>query len=378
MRIVLTGVETNNKGAELMLYAILQEIERKDPNADIYISPRDIPQGLDYVKTPLKLRYWPYERIINKSHINSILYRLHLPQLLDSRAVSADYFFDGSGFRFSDQCKLWGTKPEWWEKLLHNMHKNGSKIVFLPQAFGPVAEEPTKRAIKVLGLYSDIIMPREGTSYEYLKDSALVDMKKVRIFTDFTSLVEGVFPTSYEHLKGGVCIIPNVNMIEKGGIGFEEYLNLISSIAIESKNSGHPVYFLNHEGQRDSELCYKCKESIDCEVEIVTSLNALEVKGLISSAYIVITSRFHGLASSLNSGIPSLATSWSHKYEELFKDYGLDNDFVLPLQDNKATIKKVKDLLMEENNKRVRQIIERRIPRIKAQTHEMWDLIWSL
>ena len=28
MKIVLSGIETNNKGAELMLYAILQEIDK--------------------------------------------------------------------------------------------------------------------------------------------------------------------------------------------------------------------------------------------------------------------------------------------------------------------------------------------------------------
>ena len=37
MRIVLNGVETNNKGAELMLYAILQEIERKFPDAEVFM-----------------------------------------------------------------------------------------------------------------------------------------------------------------------------------------------------------------------------------------------------------------------------------------------------------------------------------------------------
>lgn len=35
MKVVLSGVETNNKGAELMLYAILQEIERRSPGSTI-------------------------------------------------------------------------------------------------------------------------------------------------------------------------------------------------------------------------------------------------------------------------------------------------------------------------------------------------------
>ena len=51
MKIVLTGVETNNKGAELMLYAILQEVERTFPDAEVYISPNAIPQGLNYLQT---------------------------------------------------------------------------------------------------------------------------------------------------------------------------------------------------------------------------------------------------------------------------------------------------------------------------------------
>ena len=37
MKYVLNGVETNNKGAEIMLYAILQEIERRDKDAVVYL-----------------------------------------------------------------------------------------------------------------------------------------------------------------------------------------------------------------------------------------------------------------------------------------------------------------------------------------------------
>lgn len=377
MKIVLSGVETNNKGAELMLYAILQEIERKWPDADVYISQKRIKQGLNYVKTSLRLHYFPLESLIAKTHINAILWRLKLPTIQVYNFIKGDYFLDGSGFLFSDQCKLWGTKPEWWEEILKYQQENGARIIFLPQAFGPIEEQRTKQAITVLNKYSTVIMPREKVSYDFLNNSGLVDMKKVSIFTDFTSLVEGEFPSKYERLKGGICIIPNIRMIDKGGLDYEDYIKLLSDIAKEGNKSGHPVYLLNHEGMKDADLCLRCKESIGEDVVAVTDLTGLEVKGLIASAYMVITSRFHGLASSLNSGVPSLATSWSHKYEELFKDYGLDGGYVLPLNDNSQALCKVKSLLERQENKRVRTIIEGKVPEVKAQTRDMWKVVWE-
>ena len=62
MKIVLSGVETNNKGAELMLYAILQEIERKYPTATVYLPYNGIRQGEGYnIVTSLNIKRNPYE-----------------------------------------------------------------------------------------------------------------------------------------------------------------------------------------------------------------------------------------------------------------------------------------------------------------------------
>ena len=378
MKIVLSGVETNNKGAELMLYAILQEIERKWPEAEVYISRSMVLQGLDYVKTSLKLHFFPIEWLVEKTHINGFLRRMKLPLISGCNFVRGDYFFDGSGFLFSDHCKLWGTTPEWWESILKHQHRHGAKIVMLPQAFGPFETKLTQQALKVLNRYATIIMPRETVSYNYIKESGLVNMNKVHTFTDFTSLVEGKFPSQYEHLKGGICIIPNLRMTDKGGMSYDGYIRFLSAIAEEGKKSGYPVYLLNHEGPKDEKLCLRCRESLGDLVEAVTNLNGIEVKGLIASAHVVITSRFHGLASSLNSGVPSLATSWSHKYEELLKDYGLDGSYVLPLDNIKGALDKVKGLMVRKENMRVRQIIESKVPENKKQTRKMWDLIWNL
>ena len=377
MKIVLTGVETNNKGAELMLYAILQEIERKYPDACVYISPYSVIQGLGYVKTSLKFRFWPYTKLMKLTHINGILKKLHFPMIEGEDFVKADYVLDGSGFLFSDQTKLWDTTPEWWEKRLSHQSEHGAKIVFLPQAIGPVEEENTKNAIAVINKYADVIMPREKVSYGYLKESGLVDMDKVRMYTDFTSVVDGIFPSRLEHLRGGICIIPNMRMIDKGKITYEDYIKLLSSIISEGNRSGRPVYLLNHEGAKDEELAFQCQKSVTGRIEVITGLNALEVKGLITSAYVVVTSRFHGLASALNGCVPSLATSWSHKYEELFDDYQLQG-YVLPLNHLDAALDKVKEILGEKENMRIRKHLSSQVPRIKSQTREMWNLIWGL
>lgn len=380
MKIVLTGVETNNKGAELMLYAILQEVERRHPNADVYIEPEMNMQGLDYVHTKVKLRYWPKAEFVQNMHLKGIFYRLHLPMkvLRDTSAVKADYVLDGSGFCFSDQCKMWGRKAEWWKSLLKRQYDHGAKIVFLPQAFGPLEEKDTREAISVLNKYSTLIMPREKVSYDYLTNSGLVDMKKVKTFTDFTSLVDGVFPNQYERLKGGICIIPNMKMIDQNKISLENYISLLSEIASLGVKCGRPVYMLNHEGERDEKLAYICKEHMGDSIEVVSDLDALRVKGLIASAYIVVTSRFHGLASSLNSCVPSLATSWSHKYSELFHDYGMDDSYVLPLNDNTAAVQRVSELMTDSKNAEIRRALEVKKKEIQSQTKDMWECVWNV
>ena len=380
MKIVLSGVETNNKGAELMLYAILQEIERKYPEAVVYIPYPRCRQGLDYVKSNLEFRYPPFNRVVYKNHIPSILRRFHLPMSLIHQTnivKNADYFIDGSGFAFGDQWSLKGERRQIWEDMLKPLYRGGCKIVFLPQAFGPLEKPATLKTLSILSKYADVLMPREQVSYDYLRESGVVDMKKVKKFTDFTSLVDGVFPKGYEHLRDGICIIPNMKMILQGKISYDGYIGLLSAVITEGKKSGHPVYLLSHEGAKDADLCLKCKMSIGGDVEAVTALNALEVKGLIGSAYMVVTSRFHGLASSLNSCVPALATSWSHKYEELFHDYGLDG-YVLPLDNTATAISRVKELLDVQVNQRIRQHLAVEVPKIKDETRHMWEYVWDL
>ena len=106
MKIVLSGIETNNKGAELMLYAILQEIERKFPDAVVYVPIYAIRQGMKYIKTNIALKEKPWARFAemgDKIHIAQISKKLGLAYTIfdDSKIVTGvDYFIDASGFAF--------------------------------------------------------------------------------------------------------------------------------------------------------------------------------------------------------------------------------------------------------------------------------------
>lgn len=380
MNYYLTGVETNNKGAELMLYAILQAIDLHDSNAKIYIDTRSVKQGKAYIKHNAKLCLVsnPLNDLVKALKINGIMKNVFHKGLIDflPPLPKIDYLIDGSGLHFSDQMFA-GRKYQLWKRTLRKAKRDHAKIILLPQAFGPFKKETTCKTTNMVLNNADLVCARELVSYEMLKQLPSFDEKKIKVYTDFTSLVSGIMPAKYEHLRGGICIIPNKQMVKQGIISLTDYLAYISEVAKVAGALGKKVYLLNHQGAEDEELCFQCKCGLEDNVEVVTRLNALETKGIISTAYLVITSRFHGLASALNSGVPCLATSWSHKYKCLFEDYGQQN-CVLSLNDIVADLAKIKLFLTEEENQKIRKNLIAALPCIEDNTRQMWKEVWSV
>ena len=383
MNFVLSGVETQNKGAELMLYAILQEIERKYPDSDVYLPVDSVRQGLAYISTSLNLHYKPIQVFrdwATRNHIKGVFRRLHIPDIIwrDIYYVKGtDYLIDGSGFHYSD---VWNHSHLLMQerKLLMKVNKrHGVKIVLMPQAFGPLQSQKIKDGLAEVDRYADIIMVRDNVSMTYLEKSALLSSHKVKRFTDYTSLVEPVIPAGYEHLYDGVCIIPNGRLFDKGNYTFEEYLTFVQGVIKIAKKYHKVPYLLNHEGVADTEIANQIIECMEEPIDFVDNLNALEVKGIISTAYLVVSSRFHGLASSLNTLVPCLATGWSHKYAELFHDYDIENT-IIDFSDCDNAIDKVAELLEESANNAFRKHLSTKVPKIKENVRKMWDEIWAI
>ena len=88
-----------------------------------------------------------------------------------------------------------------------------------------------------------------------------------------------------------------------------------------------------------------------------------------------LSSRFHGVASALNSCVLCLATSWTHKYATLFKDYGI-KDGMLDITDKESCLNKIETYLNPEHNNQLGKLLCNIIPTIQKK-RIMWEKVWE-
>ena len=166
-------------------------------------------------------------------------------------------------------------------------------------------------------------------------------------------------------------------MINKKVMTYDAYVSLLAAFVNKITQMGKSVFLLNHESIGDEKLCYSIQEKINDGIDVITGLNALEVKGLISNSYLCISSRYHGVASSLNSCVPCLATSWTHKYKELFNDFS-QKDCILDVKNQNAALSKIEEFLNPVINTKIRDELKKAKETIVIENKKMWDMIWHL
>lgn len=375
MNILIDGTNTLNKGAELMLLAVLEQIESFDQNSIVFYNSNQPGEKQFTHNFNLRIkRNW-----INKYNRISVavLRKLGLPYaFLTSKhpRKNIDLVLDAAGFQFSDQWNYTKQRLDILENYYKTLKSFGTKIVLLPQAFGPFKTKNGIRSVEIISKYADLIYAREKVSYDFLIGAGC-DPSKVRIQSDFTLLSKGSFPFNFEHLKGQVCIIPNKKMITHVSKGASDYLGFMKRLALELQELNQKLFILNHEGVGDLNICNILNEALGGKIEVVNGLNALEVKGLIGGSKMVVSSRYHGVASALNQVVPCLATSWNHKYEMLFKDFGI-NDGVLDISKPELLKNKLVDFF--NNYDQTKTVLEGKKIVLSTETRKMWEDIWDL
>ncbi len=371
----IKGTGMSNKGAELMLCAIIRHLGRK-------------PNKIQFVVEPWigsyseRARYGLYQKMnIRKSGragfiIEKLMHRGYRQNFGLVSEFEIDVVLDASGFAFGDQ---WGpNNAVTMAKDVVRWKKQGKKIIFLPQAFGPFEDFELRRAFIQILEHADLVFARDKGSYHYIKDIG-VPFDNVKMAPDFTNLLNGDDSCAIDKIKGRACIIPNNQMIVFAGSEQEkDYITFLSKSINYLMDSGKRPFILEHETEHDNKLVKIIQETCVMPPEIIQESDPLKIKSIIGNSFLVIGSRFHGLVNALSQGVPAIGTSWSHKYRYLFEDYSCSEYLFITLADTRS----LKDKIYPISNEPYRSSLIRKLKAAgeieKQKTKKMWKQVEEL
>jgi polysaccharide pyruvyl transferase WcaK-like protein len=332
MIIEIKGTGSHNKGAEMMLLTILQELGKQD----IKFAMAPI-KGVNEYTFYSKLGIYPKAWLCIKGFQVGRFGKMIPKRIRDLYGLIADeevdVIIDSSGFAYSSQ---WGEAPA---KIMaqdtRRWKKMNKKIILMPQAFGPFQSSSIRSSMKQIIDNSDLIFARDEFSYSELLNLSNTK-EKIWMAPDFTILLQGEVPSYFDPAKHQICIVPNQRMKDRKDetetILYEEFLAKI--IEYVQKSTLIP-FFLIQGGHEDLMLAEKVNSLLTKQIEILHEEDAHSVKGIISCSLALIGSRYHSLASALYAAIPTLGFGWSHKYKYLFDDFNYQEGIIeLDLPDN--------------------------------------------
>ncbi|EKV00159.1 hypothetical protein Lepto7375DRAFT_2257 [Leptolyngbya sp. PCC 7375] len=371
---VVEGVGFHNKGAQLMLLAIQQELATWNNNNSVSLDFRvgDIQQrNHNHVKHLLRFESdkLPWLDLTLNTVFSTApnFIRDSLNVVLKS---DIDVVLDASGFRFSDQWGLKATRVR--RQLFENWKKKDTKIILLPQAFGPFTQPEIQQEFDQILKLADLIFARDQESFNHIQ-SVSQSLDNVKIAPDFTNLLEPKWPSYASKLIDKPCIIPNARMLDKtDSCVSNKYLDLLIACIDFLQEKGLEPFILIHE-TFDISIAEKLNTLTKKKIQVIQEEDPLYLKGILGDSKLVIGSRFHGLISSLSQGIPCLGTGWSHKYEMLFDEYNCSELLINVGDEISKVLNKLESLIEGEQREAVVKTIKASSEKQKKLSTEMWD-----
>jgi colanic acid/amylovoran biosynthesis protein len=377
MYIEIRKAEFVNKGAELMLRAAVEQVRGRYPDARLVMAPGHEKSAAPYSKRASLGFYqkaWLWRSGVQLGDLAALAPR-RLRQaygIVLDREVDA--VLDAAGFLYSDQQ---GAKyNDELVRASRRWKRHGTKVILLPQAFGPYRSAQSKEAVRRFVANADLIYAREADSYAHLVEAAGAT-DKIRICPDFTNLATGFVPASFRAETLQIAIVPNCRMLDKvSAQARAQYEPFLEKIARSLQRRGERPFFLVHESKNDRAIAEKVAAAAG-SVPIIEESDPLAIKGILGACKATVGSRFHGLVSALSQGVPSLAAGWSHKYRMLFKDYEFEQG-MLDVAASEEQLEQALDVVTQAGSReRIAASLLQRSALLKQQTRAMWGEVFA-
>ncbi len=377
MMVEIRQAQFVNKGAELMLRAILDKMRKQDFHTSFAMVP-------SFKKAPYAKRsvLGLYQKV---QHRPGRIERGMLANLIPRRIrekygivldKEIDVVFDAAGFAYGDQ---WGdNNTVWLAHYCKHWKKKGKKIIFLPQAFGPFTSPRVQKALISVADDADLIFARERISYDHLT-AVVGERENIKIAPDFTNLIEGIVPPNFDCDNNRFCIVPNYRMIDKTKKEVSEaYVPFLIKCAQYLLEKKQKPFVLIHESKKDLSIAEKLRTSVGDHLPIVTEENPLFIKGMLGVCAGTMGSRYHGLVSALSQGIPAIGTGWSHKYQKLFEDYGYREGLIDVRAQDKEVFKHIDRIINMDTGEQLKNDLLTKAGVLKNHSEKMWQDVFQI
>lgn len=371
MVIELRGVEFVNKGAELMMHAIIDKIRQKYPDAVLTMQIGAKTPRYKLAQNGIKVKF--SNRRSNRIGAFIPSFALHMAGYYLEKEV--DVVLDGSGFAFGEQ---WGS--DYAERRIGSKiskwRSEGKKVILLAQAFGPFESANLKSMMKKIISNANLIFAREEESYRHLQ--GILALENIKQSPDFTNLLSGKLPLGFNAEKYQVAIIPNYKMVESNSTNHNVYLIFLKHAIDKAISLGLRPYFLIHEGIKDQKLAEEVNTHLIKPLDILKMEDPLEIKGIISTAKFIVCSRFHGVVSALCQGVPCITTSWSHKYAMLLKEYDFEEGMISELTNHEKLDILIFNLAQPSYRQQLSEKLLQKSKIQKEKSVKMWEEVYHV
>jgi colanic acid/amylovoran biosynthesis protein len=226
---------------------------------------------------------------------------------------------------------------------IERLDRRGKPYVFLPQAFGSFDNsDRSTRVFRRALARSRLIYARDTISLGNVRSLLGELPANLRLCPDFTM----EFPlagskASRQNLPNyDVIVVPNTKLLsgpKAASVG--DWEKFLANAIVYLTGKGMAIAIANHCRDEDGPFCARLASRSNAD--LLTASSPEELKSILATPALVISGRYHACISAMSQGVPCIGLSWSHKYRELFRDFGAD-DFVMDRPDG-DTLHKILD-----------------------------------
>lgn len=386
MKVIITGANFGNKGAQSMLFTTVAVLRNKYPDAKIFFAHSNKTPVLkgnflfdevyfhnNLIKLPFNEKYAtpPPESIKDVSWYS--------PQKTLDTIKDADLVIDVSGFAFGTKWGK-GSALRFLNKI-RVMRAFNVPIILLPQSFGPFdfgndqaavdarLKDAMPYPVKVFAREQDGFLPlrdKYGLENVFLHPDLVLSSPPIKM----TDIYKAPPKISVPKVLDAACvgIVPNLRSFDRPGVNPLRTLQIYYEMINFLLKEGKIVYLFRH-SREDIKPCRWLKSLFAEDGRVVlweNNFSCFEYDAACRQFEFLIVGRFHGIVHSYRNNVPCLLMGWAVKYKELAQ-LMYQSQYVFDLAASSVDVRKIFSAIrdMEDNLALNKKILRERLAQVQ-------------